>query len=139
MIKNLIREELLKKDILLNEINCDTHKYELVINDRVLGYGWDTNDTINTLGFWGVMGPSYDEVISPQPFSDSIYNNFQFYISDNYYWYSPPTKNILGYSCKPLSDFKPLLSDLLFFIKTSFNTNEWDNHYKSSKHKKINK
>lgn len=139
MIIKQIKEELLKVDILLKEINCMTHKYEIIIKDHVLAFGWDTKDTKKTLGFWGVMGPSFDEVVTPQPFSDSLFNSFQFYVSDHYYWYSPPSKNILGYSCKPLSDINPLVSDLLFFTKVNFDSDKWDIYYKTSKHNQINR
>jgi len=137
MLENLKRE-LLKIGVDISVNHSDTHDYEFRHNNCLVGHGCNVNETNETLGFWGYMGPNFNPVLSKQPYSSLVWENFQIYISNNQYWYSPPSNNILGYSCIPLTDITLLKLDLNVFVKGNLIINKWNESYINSNHYNIN-
>lgn len=135
----IIKKELSEIDIQVNESSNEKYDFELRHNNRLVGHIWKIEEKSEVLGFWGYMGPGFKKVPTPQPYSELIWETFQVYISNTEYWYSPPSLNILGYSCKPLTDLRPLKKDLLSFIKTNFDIEFSNKYYRKTKHCEINK
>jgi len=53
--------------------------------------------------------------------TEEFINLFKFAISDDYYWYSPPTNNLmLGYSSKVLTDATKFLEDIRIYINNNY-------------------
>lgn len=135
----IIKKELSEIDVQVNESFNETYDFELKHKNRLVGHIWKIEENSEVLGFWGYMGPSFGKVPTQQPYSELVCKTFQIYISNTEYWYSPPSQNVLGYICKPLTDLQLLKIDLLFFTKSNFDIELINKNYRTTKHYQINK
>ena len=96
---------------------------------KTIGNGWKWKNQEEVVGFLGWAAPASNgdlcwtknsDSISHEEFEEVI-NLFQFAISDDYYWYSPPTNNVmLGFSCKALTDATKFLEDIRLYINNNY-------------------
>jgi hypothetical protein len=153
MIIKKIEKELSKNNFQIQTFENGIYNFRITHNNSPIGYGWEVNYNNTVLGFWGVMGKSFYEtpvshdclINFENLFTEEkkthelhLLNNFQIYISENYYWYSPPCRNILGYDSIPLNDVKPLIEDLNNFINLKHNISNWYDEYEKSNHWRLN-
>jgi hypothetical protein len=126
--------------VILNEKNKLFSDYILICEDRIIGYGWDVENTNKNRGFMGWAMPALGSelcwtknkgCITNEEF-ETIINLFQFSISADYYWYSIPTNHQnAGFSCRALTDTNKFLIDVKKFIDNQldpsiFKSSDWD-------------
>jgi hypothetical protein len=104
--------------------------YQLVYDRQIIGYGWKRESKNIPLGFMGWALPAiggheivWDTTknleVSNLDF-EKVINLFQFAVSEDYYWFSPPTNfQNAGYSCNALIDCGVLYDSINIFIQNN--------------------
>jgi hypothetical protein len=131
MIINNLNKSLdnLNVQIINNLETPDFSDFVLVHNkSRVIGYGWKTENIKKNVGFWGWALPALGaNTITSFRVSESnldfeeVINLFQFALSDDFYWFSPPTnRQNAGFSCSALSDVQEIYDYIKLFVESNF-------------------
>jgi len=100
-----------------NVIDSQFSDYVLYFDDKIIGYGWKNEKVNEVIGFMGMSAPSnkipqiiFDKFINENNRgfgSEDLMYMFQFAVSENYYWFSPPVANLnMGVECPSLDDAK---------------------------------
>jgi hypothetical protein len=102
--------------------------YVLYFEDKIIGFGWKNENINERIGFMGMCAPSnkipqkmFDKIINENntgvSYEDLMYM-FQFAISKNYYWFSPPVGDLnMGVECPSLDNPKIFNNYLEIYIK----------------------
>ena len=111
-----------------NIIHSQFSDYVLYFEDKIIGFGWKNENVNEVIGFMGAWAPSnkipqkiFDNIINENNtgfgFEDLMYM-FQFAVSENYYWFSPPVANLnMGVECPSLDDAKIFNDYLEIYIE----------------------
>ena len=130
---NKLKTDLLRINVTieLNHFNPLFSDFELKYKEAMIGNGWIWENKAEIIGFMGWGTPAFNgkkcwtknSGSLPHEDFEKVINLFQFAISDDYYWYSPPTNNQLaGYSCAPLSNPIKLIKDIELFINNNLDS-----------------
>ena len=129
MINNL--NKLINKNnisIKDNVIDSQFSDYVLYFDDKIIGFGWKNENVNEVIGFMGMSAPNdnisqkilnkfINENNTGVSFDDLMYM-FQFAVSENYYWFSPPVANLnMGVECPSLDDAKIFNDYLEIYIE----------------------
>lgn len=111
-----------------NVIDSQFSDYIMYFEDKIIGFGWKNENVNQVIGFMGMSAPNnnipqniLDKFINKNntgvSFKDLMYM-FQFAISENYYWFSPPVANLnMGVECPSLDDAKIFNEYLEIYIE----------------------
>ena len=105
--------------IIANDINNSFSDYLMYYKDSIVGFGWRSNNNLSK-GFMGLWMPNFEgeDIEFSNEISSKILLNlnddlnfeksmylFQFAISENKYWFSPPIAELMnGIACPPLNN-----------------------------------
>lgn len=110
-----------------NTLNPEFSDFVLRYEDKVVGYGWNSKNIKQKVGFMGWAAPAWENCIwKPTKFPknlifEEVINLFQFAISEDLMWFSLPTNNtMVGHCSQPYSDTKEFISSLKQFIDNDF-------------------
>ena len=132
-----LKTELSRLEITLvaNTLNPEFSDYVMKFNDRIIGYGWQSENVNEKVGFMGWSAPAWENCIwraSKTPGNlnfEEIIELFQFAISEDYLWFSPPVNRvIIGPSCEPYQDATAFILNLKQFIESEFNPKIFSNY-----------
>lgn len=130
---NILNDHLKIIDVIIveNKINIEFSDYLMYHNDDIIGFGWKSNNNLSK-GFMGLCKPNDDGL--DHQFTGEISSKillklnddldfvksmflFQFAISEDKYWFSPPTANLIdGMVCPPQINSGILLKYLKKYI-----------------------
>ena len=111
-----------------NVIDSQFSDYVLYFDDKIIGFGWINENVNQVIGFMGMSAPNnnipqkilnkfINENNTGVSFEDLMYM-FQFAVSENYYWFSPPVANLnMGVECPSLDDAKIFNDYLEIYIE----------------------
>jgi hypothetical protein len=131
MILDKLNRELSGFDVKIefNKTNPLYSDFILSHKGKIIGNGWKRANKNEVVGFIGYSLPALNgklcwtknrESITHEEFDDVI-NLFQFAISEDFYWFSPPTnRQNAGFSCKALTDSSKFIEYISQFIKNNY-------------------
>lgn len=115
-----------------NDINNSFSDYLMCYKDSIIGFGWKSNNNLSK-GFMGLWMPNFEgeDIEFSNEISTKILSNlnddlnfeksmylFQFAISENKYWFSPPIADLMkGIACPSLNDTNIIIEYLRNYIK----------------------
>lgn len=115
-----------------NDINNSFSDYLMFYKDSIIGFGWKSNNNLSK-GFMGLWMPNFEgeDIEFSNEISTKILLNlnddlnfeksmylFQFAISENKYWFSPPIADLMkGIACPSLNDTNIIIEYLRNYIK----------------------
>jgi hypothetical protein len=130
--------------IIENNSTPEFSDYVFIFNNiKIIGYGWKRENEPELVGFWGWAMPALSGKLvtsfrlPDQLDFEEVINLFQFSLSDEYYWFSPPTnKCIAGFSCNALTDVDELFNALNLYIDANcdpeiFLRNNYSNNWRN--------
>jgi hypothetical protein len=111
-----------------NIIHSQFSDYVLYFEDKIIGFGWKNENVNEVIGFMGMSAPNnkipqkiFDKFINENITgfsSEDLMYMFQFAVSENYYWFSPPVANLnMGVECPSLDDAKIFNDYLEIYIE----------------------
>ena len=111
-----------------NIMHSQFSDYVLYFEDKIIGFGWKNENVNEVIGFMGMSAPSnkipqkiFDKFINENITgfsSEDLMYMFQFAVSENYYWFSPPVANLnMGVECPSLDDAKIFNDYLEIYIE----------------------
>lgn len=131
MILDKLNKELSEFDVKIefNKTNPLYSDFTLSHKGKIIGNGWKWENKQEVVGFMGWALPSLNgklcwtknrSSLSHEEYEDVI-DLFQFAISQDYYWFSPPTnRQMAGFSCKSLTDSSKFIEYINQFIKNNY-------------------
>ena len=115
--------------LFLNTLNPEFSDYVIKYNERIIGYGWKSENVKDNVGFMGCSAPAFKNCVwrvskTPENLNfEEIISLFQFAVSEDFIWFSSPTNiEIIGYSSKPYQNVNDFISNLKHFIENEFDT-----------------
>ena len=128
MMNKLINElKTIGISLSANTLNPEFSNYVITFDDTIVGYGWNSDNVNEKVGFMGWAAPAWENCIwSTSKLPENlnfveIINLFQFAISEDFIWFSLPTNNMLvGYASEPYLNTTEFVSSLRQFIENDF-------------------
>ena len=123
-----LNQELSKINVSIenNFKDPDFSDFIMLHSNNIIGHGWKWNNKKEIVGFCGLELPAMKgklcwtkSKVTSEDF-ETYLKLFQFAISDNYFWYSLPTKSCAGNYCKPLTEFDVFINHLNLFISSKY-------------------
>ena len=126
---NKLTDELRTIGITLsaNALNPEFSDYVIKFDEKIVGYGWQSKNVKEKVGFMGWAAPAWENCIwrhsmIPENLNfEEIINLFQFAVSEDFIWFSLPTNtSMIGYTSEPFLNSTEFISSLKQFIEKGF-------------------